>query len=453
MKKKILRTIPILFFICIYLCGYVYFSSHFLPGTTINKNDCGMKTIQEGNELEKKRIKDYQITMQLNDSECILINKEVPYVQSDIKSALKNILKKQNKVVWFLHLRDKKEFDYVGKYIVDKDALKASLNTFTFVHPEDIKQPENAKLKYDEKTRRYKIIDAVSGNKINFQKLVKGIKETAEAKKTYFNASKCYPQAGVNSKSEQFLSAKKTLDNYLSCTIQYSSDKKVKKTLDAATIHDFLCWDKEFNVWISEESVKEYVEKELYHTFNTAGIKRTVHSPGSGEFTISGGTYGNQVDIEAEAKEIIKDIKAGKNVEREPEYSIKTADSNNGIGKDYVDISISEQKLWYVRGNKVVFSSDIVTGDPTTGHATPKGVYYVEFKKTDYTMRKYNAHVNYWMPIDTGTGVGLHDANWRGSFGGDIYRGNGSHGCVNMPSSKASTLYHMLPVDTPVIVH
>ena len=113
-----------------------------------------MKTIQEGNELEKKRMKDYQITMQLNDSECILINKEVPYVQSDIKSALKNILKKQNKVVWFLHLRDKKEFDHVGKYIVDKDALKASLNTFTFVHPEDIKQPENAKLKYDEKTRR-----------------------------------------------------------------------------------------------------------------------------------------------------------------------------------------------------------------------------------------------------------------------------------------------------------
>ena len=56
-----------------------------------------MKTIQEGNELEKKRMKDYQITMQLNDSECILINKEVPYVQSDIKSALKNILKKQNK--------------------------------------------------------------------------------------------------------------------------------------------------------------------------------------------------------------------------------------------------------------------------------------------------------------------------------------------------------------------
>ena len=47
----------------------------------------------------------------------------------------------------------------------------------------------------------------------------------------------------------------------------------------------------------------------------------------------------------------------------------------------------------------------------------------------------------------------VHDASWRGSFGGEIYHGNGSHGCINMPTSKASVLYHMLPVNTPVIVH
>lgn len=222
---------------------------------------------------------------------------------------------------------------------------------------------------------------------------------------------------------------------------------------NANTIHEFLCWDKDFNVWINESLVKDYVEKELYHAFNTVGAKRTIHSPGSGKFTISGGTYGNQIDIEAETKEIIKDIKNSKMITREPKYFIKVTGSNNGIGKNYVDVNISKQKLWYIRKNKIVFSSDIVTGDPTTGHSTPTGMYYVEFKKTDYTMRKYNAHVNYWMPIDTGTGVGLHDASWRGSFGGEIYHGNGSHGCINMPTSKASVLYHMLPVNTPVIVH
>lgn len=452
MKKKILRSLPIIILFCVYLCGYVYFSVHFLPKTIINGNRCGMKTVKEGNDLEKKRMRDYQIIMRLNNSECILMNKDVPYVRSDVRSEMKDILKKQKKFAWFLHLKDKKVF-HIGKYVVNEDALKSSLNTFTFVHPEDIRQPENAKLKFNKKTQRYKIIEAVSGNKINFQKLISGVKKTAEAKKTYFDASKCYPQARVDSKSKQLLEAKKTLDAYLSCTIQYKSGTKNKKTLNANTIHEFLCWDKDFNVWINESLVKDYVEKELYHAFNTVGAKRTIHSPGSDKFTISGGTYGNQIDIEAETKEIIKDIKNSKMITREPKYFIKVTGSNNGIGKNYVDVNISKQKLWYIRKNKIVFSSDIVTGDPTTGHSTPTGMYYVEFKKTDYTMRKYNAHVNYWMPIDTGTGVGLHDASWRGSFGGEIYHGNGSHGCINMPTSKASVLYHMLPVNTPVIVH
>lgn len=239
MKKKILRSLPIIILFCVYLCGYVYFSVHFLPKTIINGNRCGMKTVKEGNDLEKKRMRDYQIIMRLNNSECILMNKDVPYVRSDVRSEMKDILKKQKKFAWFLHLKDKKVF-HIGKYVVNEDALKSSLNTFTFVHPEDIRQPENAKLKFNKKTQRYKIIEAVSGNKINFQKLISGVKKTAEAKKTYFDASKCYPQARVDSKSKQLLEAKKTLDAYLSCTIQYKSGTKNKKTLNGTYLFVFL---------------------------------------------------------------------------------------------------------------------------------------------------------------------------------------------------------------------
>lgn len=71
MKKKILRITPVIILFCVYLCGYVYFSVHFLPKTIINGNRCGMKTVKEGNDLEKKRMRDYQIIMRLNNSECI----------------------------------------------------------------------------------------------------------------------------------------------------------------------------------------------------------------------------------------------------------------------------------------------------------------------------------------------------------------------------------------------
>ena len=47
---------------------------------------------------------------------------------------------------------------------------------------------------------------------------------------------------------------------------------------------------------------------------------------------------------------------------------------------------------------------------------------------------------------------GMHDASWRSQFGGSIYKYNGSHGCVNMPRSKVSKLYKMVPNGTRVII-
>ncbi|MGI6170100.1 MAG: L,D-transpeptidase [Butyricicoccus sp.] len=51
------------------------------------------------------------------------------------------------------------------------------------------------------------------------------------------------------------------------------------------------------------------------------------------------------------------------------------------------------------------------------------------------------------------TGVGLHDATWRSTFGGSYYLGSGSHGCVNMPLSTAKFIFNNFADGTPVIVH
>ena len=48
----------------------------------------------------------------------------------------------------------------------------------------------------------------------------------------------------------------------------------------------------------------------------------------------------------------------------------------------------------------------------------------------------------------------LHDAPWQPDFGGTMYRdGYGSHGCVNLPPSKAAELYNIVDVGTVVVVH
>ena len=50
-------------------------------------------------------------------------------------------------------------------------------------------------------------------------------------------------------------------------------------------------------------------------------------------------------------------------------------------------------------------------------------------------------------------GIGMHDATWRGSFGGSIYQYSGSHGCINMPKAKAASLYEMIEKDCTVVCY
>lgn len=121
------------------------------------------------------------------------------------------------------------------------------------------------------------------------------------------------------------------------------------------------------------------------------------------------------------------------------------------IDNTFVIIDLSEQHLWLYDEDNMLLQTDIVTGKP--GSSTNIGLFKIFSKQRNryLTGSDYKAYVNYWMPFDGG--IGLHDATWRKSFGGNIYLRNGSHGCVNMPLDKAEELYEEVKVGTKVLVH
>lgn len=47
----------------------------------------------------------------------------------------------------------------------------------------------------------------------------------------------------------------------------------------------------------------------------------------------------------------------------------------------------------------------------------------------------------------------MHDASWRSSFGGTIYKTNGSHGCINLPPAVAKTIYENISQGDPVLCY
>ena len=139
---------------------------------------------------------------------------------------------------------------------------------------------------------------------------------------------------------------------------------------------------------------------------------------------------------------------------REPVYEQRAfVGGKDDIGNTYVEIDYDAQHFWYYVDGSVVLDSDIVSGDMGSGHGSPDGVFKIITLVTDTTLvgEDYESPVSYFMPF--AYNVGLHDADWRSSFGGDIYLGAGSHGCINLPENVAESLFNQIEIGTPVIAY
>lgn len=123
----------------------------------------------------------------------------------------------------------------------------------------------------------------------------------------------------------------------------------------------------------------------------------------------------------------------------------------------WVEVSIDTQMMFMYVNNKLYVSTPVVTGN-IGDRSTSKGLHHVISKKSparlhgSYGGSSWDTTVNYWLGF-TSDGQGIHDATWRSAFGGSIYKGNGSHGCVNTPLGAVAKIYSKAYVGMPVIVY
>ena len=94
-----------------------------------------------------------------------------------------------------------------------------------------------------------------------------------------------------------------------------------------------------------------------------------------------------------------------------------------------------------------------MSGNLSKGWGTPAGSYPLTYKQRDAVLKgeNYRTPVDYWMPFNGG--IGMHDAKWRSSFGGTIYKTGGSHGCINLPHSVAKKIYENISAGMPVLCY
>lgn len=123
------------------------------------------------------------------------------------------------------------------------------------------------------------------------------------------------------------------------------------------------------------------------------------------------------------------------------------------LPESFVEVDISNQKLYAFYENQLVLTADVVTGNPTVGTTPGTNLGYTEVNGTLYDAKLMgNAPSKIFISFNS-DGEGFHDACWRSNFGGKIYLSNGSHGCVNMNYDDVKILDEYAKYGTKVLVH
>ena len=272
----------------------------------------------------------------------------------------------------------------------------------------------------------------------------------------------CYESISVPTKEKDIKDLFEKIEKFQNFTLTYQVAGK-KEVIDSSVTSEWItltedgsfAQDENGDLILNEAAVRDYVAS-LAEKYNTKGTDRTFMSTSGKEihFTQNQVLYGTTIDQNAETKLLIEEFKSGETgIEREPKYISKAyVDTEDGIGNTYIEINLTEQHLYFYKDGVVALESDFVSGNMRAGMGTPQLYAYVRNKAKNVTLRGpgYESFVYYWMGI--WQGYGMHDATWRGKFGGEIYKTSGSHGCINLPLNFIKEFYEEVEVGMPLIM-
>ena len=235
-------------------------------------------------------------------------------------------------------------------------------------------------------------------------------------------------------------------------TLQFQN---ARETITSETLASWMIRTEDHDCVFDEEMLKAYITT-LAQRYNTAGNPRDFTTSYKTTITLYKGNYGWKLD-EGETMRILKEAitKPGYHYIH-PVWAQKAREfngKNSDVGDSYVEIHLTAQRVWLYKNGVQLLQTDCVSGTAGTDRETPGGVYYIFYKQAPAVLTGpgYNSPVEYWMPFNGN--IGLHDASWRGSFGGDIYLTNGSHGCVNLPLEAAKKIYETVTIGYPVVCY
>ena len=427
----------------------VYYHGHFFPHTTIGGISCGNQTAAA---LESENVQAANAyTLTVTDRK----GNTYPLSGTDFGYAYqatgeeKKLLQSQNVFTWPVAIFRSHTHELDQSFTYDTDALETLIDGLAIFDADYIQAPEDAHLEITDDD--YKVVPETPGNTPIREEILSEITQAiADQKTTLPLTDACYEAPSVTADDASITDLVAQIDKYTASTVHYEIDG-VDENLDKAKILSLLDISDDGTVSVNDTKLTAYVQY-LASTYNTYGDVRKFKTSKGDTVKIGGGDYGWVINKAKEKEELLKDLKSGKATEREPVYEQTAIQSGlDDIGDTYVEIDYTNQHLWYYKEGKLLLETDIVSGNISRGNGSPDGVFKIVYKQRNATLvgENYASDVNYFMPF--AYNVGIHDASWRSTFGKEIYKTSGSHGCINVPPKKAAKLYKLLETGTPVV--
>lgn len=442
-RRKTIRTCSIVLALTIVaiIAGLMFHKfdvSHFSRGTTINGINCSGLTAEDAYTQVNKALSETVISF-------VFVNNSYNFTGSSFDLSIASVEEVENFLI-AQKTGDKQLSFALSSFSLSPTKLRKTMESIPDFSVETMLYPQDAYITLSE-DNLLTVVPEVIGNYIDFnqaydlayQRLVSGYTTIDICSSTVFK-----PQVF----SYDLQPKVDSINAILNTSITFSINGNSLLTLDKSVMKDWISIDELGNYSIDIDSnlpgfVDLLAEKAtgftLYFEFEATDFG-----------AVSVPAKKISIDKDAEIQLIKSELTSGGTYTHTPAYNLN-------IGNSYVEVDIARQHVWFYKDGACIVDTDCVTG--TRGkHDTREGYFFLTSKETNRVLRGYNdngskyaSHVDFWMPFDGG--IGLHDAAWRSTFGGNIYLSSGSHGCVNLPRSAAETIYNNIDYSTPIIVY
>ncbi len=464
--KTVLKHLAIIFCIILvslmgtYIGLAIYYHNAFAYGTWINNVYCTGRSIEEVNADLAQDFAYEGLTVVDRDGNAYKIDARDIGYQFDFMQALEIYQKQQNPWMWIesLYHGDSRELTPVVSY--DRQALERVIEEIPFLKAESGQSDEERRVAIIKTNHGYELLNERT-DVLQIGEAKEAIAKAIEESKTEVSLEDegCYHDLELTAQMQDTLRQWEQVERFQQCGIVYRMGEE-SVPVDASVVCDWIelsedgsfAADEEGNLKLRENAVEEFIDA-LADEYDTVGVSREFRTTRGDIVTVEGGTYGNRIDRDAEVEYLTDAFRSGRKEVHEPAYSQKALlQGKNDIGNTYIEVDMGEQMLYYYADGVQQIATPVVTGNISRKMGTPSGVNYVYLKQTDRILRGpgYASHVDFWMPVKGN--IGIHDAAWRGKFGGSIYRTNGSHGCINTPRDAMVQLYESVQVGTPVVM-